>query len=66
MRLLTIDSRLKFLDELVIIGAIACAPVYGFAIWAMWTHASYQMHTLAKIDQSATETATTETIPATK
>jgi hypothetical protein len=66
MRQITIDPRLEFLDELMIIGAIACAPVYGFAIWAMWTHASYQMHTLAKIDQSATETATTETVPATK
>jgi hypothetical protein len=50
------------MDEIVIVGAIAAAPVYGFAIWAMWTHASYQMHTLAKIDQSATETATTETV----
>lgn len=66
MRRIIIDSRLKLLDELIIIGAIACAPVYGFAIWAMWTHASYQLHTLAKIDQSATETATTETVPATK
>ena len=54
------------MDELVVVGAIAVAPVYGFALWAMWSHASYQLHTLAKIDQSATETGITETIPATK
>lgn len=62
----TNDWRNRILDELIIVGAIAAAPVYGFLIWSMWSHASYQMHILSKIDQSATETATTETIPASK
>lgn len=66
MTWIIIDSRLKNLDELVVVALIAGAPFYGLAVWATWSHASYQMHTLAKIDQSATETATTETVPATK
>ena len=55
------------MDEVVLaVGAVALAPVYGFAIWSMWSHASYQMHMLRRIDQSATETEQTETVPATK
>jgi hypothetical protein len=62
MTLKTSNWSDKHLEDIVIVGAIAAAPVYGFAIWAMWSHASYQMHILSKIDQSATETQTTETI----
>jgi len=52
------------MDEIVIVGAVALAPVYGFAVWSMWSHASYQMHMLRRLDQSATETGMTETVPA--
>jgi len=49
------------MDEIMLAVVVASAPVYGFAIWAMWSHASYQMHILRRIDQSATETGMTET-----
>lgn len=49
------------MDELIAAVVVASAPIYGFAVWTMWSHASYQMHILRRIDQSATETGMTET-----
>ena len=49
------------MNEVTAAIIIAGAPFYGFAVWAMWSHASYQMHILRRVDQSATETRMTET-----
>jgi len=50
----------KNVDELTI---IALAPFYAAAVYSVWWGMVYGMHMLRRIDQSATETKLTETIP---
>jgi len=42
---------------------IAVAPFYGAAVAATWFGINYGFHMLRRIDQSATETHLTETMP---
>lgn len=47
------------MNDLVYLGA---APFYAMAVWACWFGMSYSAHMLRRVDQSATETAATETV----
>ncbi len=49
-------------ETVVAIVAVG-APALAFAYQQLFLHASYQMHKLEKMDESATETRDTETVP---
>jgi hypothetical protein len=53
------------MDGEIVIGIVAVgAPALAFAYQQLFIHASYQLHKLQKMDESATETKYTETDPA--
>lgn len=55
-------KEVRNMDEGIIIVAIA--PFYAVGVVAVAYAASYSFHMLRRLDQSATETGMTETVPA--
>lgn len=43
---------------------VALAPFYAAAVYSTWWGITYGIHIMRRVDQSATETQQTETIPA--